>query len=355
MKRPAFVFCLLAALVLPALIFILWPAAKTPLVTAAPGAPGTTLLPKSSDAAPLAKSPGATVALTKEEAVQRFVETIGVWEAASGPEGDRIEEQLRNLMTDENAEAILRALPPRFHGTYVGNLLLGRWAARDRTSVIQWLAGQNNPTLFEVNAVTKDWVVQDSEGLQRYLDTLPASAWKSLVLESAARDALTYEAPELAFSLLEGVNENPAKVPLLARAAQQWAQWDPRAAVEAINKLPDSVGRERLILAVASGYALTNPDAAADWVRQSFAGGPTLDSALAGVMQAWVSTGDPARAVQWITRQPTGSTRDHVFKELIAAWKEANPDTLEYWMSTLPEGPIRAQAAAAISSLASLP
>lgn len=348
MKRPAFVFCLLTALVLPALVLVLRPAVDIPVGATAPAASKavTTLS---------TRSPVAPVAQAQVETVRQFVETMGVWEAASGLEGDRLEEQLRALSTDENAEAILRALPPRFHGTYVGNLLLARWAAQDRDSAIQWLAGQDNPTLFEVNAVTKNWLVQDSEGLERYLSALPTSAWKSLLLESTGRDALTNEYPEQAFHLLRAMNDSPAKVPLLANAVQQWAQWDPHSAVEEINKLPDPAARERLILAVASGYAMASPDAAADWLRQSFTDGPTLDRGLAGVMQAWASTGEPSMAAQWVTRLPGGPTRDHALKELIAAWKQTSPGTLENWVSDLPDGPIRAQAAATLSSLVSTP
>ncbi len=360
MKRPAFAVCLLAALLLT-LIFVLRPAAEIPVAKPAPAvtaaeaaAPVPSSAPPADTTTAPATSPVATVP-TQAETVRQFVEIMGAWENASGLEGDRLEERLRNLITDKNAEAILRAVPPRFHGTYVGNLLLARWAAQDRSSAIQWLAEQSSPTLGEVNAVTKNWVLEDSGGLERYLGALPASAWKSLVLESAGRDALTHDDPEQAFQLLKGMNDSPAKVPLLANAVQQWAEWDPHSAVTEIDKLPDPAARERLILTVASGYATANPDAAADWLRQSFNDGPTLDRGLAGVMQAWVSTGDPATAVQWVTKQPAGPTRDHAFKELIAAWKEANPQTLEYWMSTLSDGSLRAQVAATLGSLASAP
>ena len=361
MKRPASLFCLLAALALPALFFVLRPSAEIPVAKTAPAAsPAKASPPVASSAYPAdAARPGASPvakAPTQAETIRQFVGILGAWENASGLEGDRLEERLRNLITDENAEAILRAVPPRFHGTYVGNLLLARWAAQDRGGALQWLAARNNsPTISEVNAVTKDWILQDSGGLGRYLDALPESSWKSLVLESAGRDALTRDDPEQAFQLLKGMNDSPAKVPLLANAVQQWAEWDPRSAVAEINKLPDPAARERLILAVASGYAMASPDAAADWLRRSFVDGPTLDRGLAGVMQAWVSTGDPAAAIQWVTNLPAGPTRDHAFKGLIAAWNEADPQTLKHWMGTLSDGSLRAQAAAALGSLASAP
>jgi hypothetical protein len=339
MKRRPFAFCLLATLLLPASIILLRP----PVESAAAASP--------------AKPPAAASSPTptRAESISRFVETFAAWETASGLEGDQLEEQLRDMITDENAEALLRALPPRFHGTYVGNLLLGRWAAQDRDAALLWLSGQRKPTLFEVNAVVKNWSVQDGTGLERYVDSLPPSAWKNLVLESTGRDALTHKDPELAFSLLQGMAASPSKIPLLANAMQQWAQWDPRAAGEEINTLPDPAARERLILAVASGYALVNPDAAGDWLRQSFPDGATLDRGLAGVIQAWTSAGDPASAALWVTKLPSGPTRDHAFKELIAAWNEENPETLKNWLSTLPDAPLRAQADAALGALASLP
>jgi hypothetical protein len=363
MKRPAFAFCLVVAVLLPALVIIFRPVGESSVaIKPAAFTAAKAISPAKSASTPaqtplLAKSPGAAAKAAEEQAktIQHFLQTMGAWETASGLEGDRLEEQLRNLISDENAEAILRALPPRFHGTYVGNLLLARWAAQDRGGAIHWLAGQNSPTLFEVNAVTKDWVVQDPAGLEGYLNALPASTWKSLLLESTGRDALTNNDPEQAFHLLQSMNDSPAKLPLLANAVQQWAQWDPRSAVEEIDKLPDPAARERLILAVASGYALAAPEAAADWLSQSFRDGPTLDRGLTGVMQAWVSTGNPVMAAQWVTKLPEGSTRDHALKELIAAWTSENPETFKNWMSALPDGPTRGQVSAVLSSPAATP
>jgi hypothetical protein len=348
MKRRPFTLCLLGALLLPASIILFRPAGNPSLDAEKPASPAAAKPP-----AP-AESPAAP-APPQAETIRRFVQSFEAWETASGSAGDRLEEQLRDAITDENAGTLLRALPPRFHGTYVGNLLLTRWAAQDRGAAIHWLVAQTKPSLFEVNAVTKNWSVQDTDGLERYVDDLPPSPWKNLVLESTGRDALMHKDAELAFSLLQGMDDNPAKIPLLANAAQQWAQWDPRSAVEEINKLPDPAARERLILAVASGYALANPDAAADWLRQSFPEGATLDRGLAGVVQAWTSAGDPASAARWVTKLPAGSTRDRALRELIAAWNEESPDALKNWLSTLPEGGLRAQADAALGTLASLP
>ena len=346
MKKWDFALCLLTALLLPASIVLLRPVGQS---SRAAENPASESPPSSPVVAPKATQPPTA------ETIRRFVQTIGAWETASGPEGDRLEEQLRDAITDDNAEALLRALPARFHGTYVGNLLLGCWAAKDRSGAIQWLSRQDKPTLFELNAVVKNWSVQDGEGLERYVNSLPPSTWKSMVLESTGRDALANKDPELAFYLLQGMNDSPAKLPLLANAAQQWAQWDPRSAVEEINKLPYPAARERLILAVASGYALVNPDAAADWLRQSFADSVTLDRGLAGVMQAWTSTGNPTSAAQWVTMLPAGPTRDHALRSLIAAWSEENPETLKDWMSSLADGPVRIQVDAAFGSLAALP
>jgi hypothetical protein len=345
MKRRHLILCLLVALLLPASIVIFRPADRITAITVK--------LAERSPAPPT--NAASKITQGREETVQQFLKTMDAWETASGLEGDRLEEQLRNAITDENAEGLLRAMSPRFHGTYVGNLLLERWAAQDRGGALQWLATQNNPTLFEVNAVTKNWSVQDSEGLERYVDNLPRSVWKNLVLESTGRDALTNKDPELAFSLLHGMDNSPAKIPLLANAVQQWAHWDPRSAVAEINKFPDPVARERLILAVASGYAFINPDAAADWLRQSFPEGSTLDRGLAGVMQAWTSAGNPASAAQWVTKLPAGRTRDHALRELISAWNHESPEMLKNWLSNLPEGSMRVQADAALSSLASSP
>ena len=346
MKRRDFALCLLAALLLPASIILLRPVGQNSFAVANPASPVPSPTPVVVPRAAETPAP---------ETIRRFVQTFEAWETESGLEGDRLEEQLRDTITDENAETLLRALPPRFHGTYVGNLLLARWAAKDRGAALHWLSAQTSPTLFEVNAVTKNWSVQDGAGLERYVDGLPPSAWKNLVRESTGRDALAHKDPELAFSLLQGMAANPSKVPLLANAAQQWAQWDPRSAVEEINKLPDPAARERLILAVAGGYALVQPDAAADWLRQSFPDGATLDRGLAGVMQAWTSAGDPASAALWATKLPPGPTRDHPVKEQNAPRTAEKPQTLKTRLSTRPDAPLRAQADAALGSLASLP
>lgn len=350
MKRRTFVLCLLAALFIPAILIVYHSdrlstgeekESNLPIAEYSSHQTGANVAPRS---APVPR-----------ETVERFQQLISAWETSRGLDGDRLEEQLRALITDDNAEELLRAAPTRFHGTYVANLLLSRWAERDRGNALRWLADQQNQTLFEVNSVTKKWVVQDPEGLKHYLDGLPSSPWKNLLLESTGRDALMNQDPEQAFTLLRAMNDGPAKTPLLANAVQQWAQWDPRAVVDEIKKLPNQAMRERLVLSAASGYAMVNPIAAADWLLQSFTEGPSLDRGLAGVMQAWTSTSDPIAGAQWVSQLPAGHTRNQALKELIAAWNRENAGGLENWMSTLPDSPIRVEADAALKSLVSHP
>ena len=52
---------------------------------------------------------------------------------------------------------------------------------------------------------------------------------------------------------------------------------------------------------------------------------------------------------------PAGPTRDRAIKELIVAWNQESSATLQDWLSTLPEGPMRAQADAALGALAAPP
>lgn len=351
MNKRAFIVCLLFALLAPALLVILRLSnnarVEAAQVSSAPARVSTSYSPSGYAKANPSASPAETVAT--------FLDTVRAWQKASGPEGDRLEEQLRSLITDENAEALLRAAPPDFRGTYVANLLLSRWASHNRDAAILWLAAQRNPTLFEVNAAAKNWVVQDPQSLSRYLDSLPASTWKSLLLESTGRDALTNRSPELAFSLLQGMNDGVTKTALLANAVQLWAQWDPASAVESINQLSGPAVRERLVLAVASGYAMANPSAAAEWLRKSFPEGPVLDRGLSGVVQASISSGVAAAAAQWLTKLPPGSTRDHAFRELIAGWSREDAETFENWLSALPEGPVRIQAESTLHALAAAP
>jgi hypothetical protein len=99
--------------------------------------------------------------------------------------------------------------------------------------------------------------------------------------------------------------------------------------------------QERLIINVAAGYASANPEAAAEWLRQSFPPGETLDNGLAGVLNSWVTENDPTKAAHWILGLPQGSTRDHALKNLVTTWKESDPDGLTKWLEALPHDNLR--------------
>jgi hypothetical protein len=269
--------------------------------------------------------------------VSRFIGRMASWETARHPESDRIEEELKAMITDDNAAVILQALPERFQSTYLGNEMLARWARRDRLAAVRWLGTRSEPTQIQILTAVRGWGGDDDAALLRHVDEQPAGAWKQRLTAGLAQDALIHHDPELAFSMAALLDPGGAQLRLMRDAAMKWSTWDPRAVLDQIERLPEAATQEKLIPYVAIGYASFAPQDAANWLLRSSVSGDSLAFGLAGVIQAWASRHDPAAAAKWIELLPRGPVRDRAVEALLSVWIERNPREAKGWIVRFPE------------------
>jgi len=289
---------------------------------------------------------------TPSEAAMYFASRMVEWEQAEHLQADKIEEELKALIDDQNVAAITQTMPSRFQKTYLGLMVQERWAKLDREAAVNWLSNQEKPTHFQIAAAVRDWTVKNDERMYRYIASLIPGDWKNGLLAGLGQDALNNGDPEQAYLLLCNLPPGDEQTRLLSAAVVQWSQWDPKGALEQIGKMSDIAVQEKIIPSVAIGYAINEPRAAADWLIQSLEPGMILDQGLAAVIQIWANQHDATEAAVWLAQIPEGKCRSCALQALLTIWRDNSPQSAKAWVESLPDGSLRAEAVNEFEKLA---
>ena len=279
-------------------------------------------------------APGAAGAVAA-----RFRARMADWYATQDPyAANKIQDELKGLLNDSNAAEITQVLPRKFLEAPLGLSALERWSSTDRMKAVCWLSSQSHATTFETDSAVRNWIIQDPQGAQAYLDSLPPGEWKSRVAHSLGTDALRNGDEEEAYALATSLSPGEEQTSLMSAAILKWAQRDPGAALEQVQKISSPDLQETLVPQIAYGYAESYPNLAADWLLQSLNPGSSLDQGLAGVIQIWVGQNGAREAAQWVSGLPESPTQRNVLKQLITTWSINDPAAAQKWVEALPEG-----------------
>lgn len=236
----------------------------------------------------------------------------------AGADAERL--KFLELLNDDTAPRLVRALPPEFLETFFGDLALRLWAARDRAAAARWMAAHPAAHPVPAAALAHDWVTRDVRGLHAYLDALPAGDWKHLVAKSAAEEALVADRPGATLALLDKVSgEDARRDELREWAATKWALKEPEAAqawAREIARANPEIG-ERLFAAVAIGRANSDPEAAASWLLAAARDRAAQASAIEAIARIWTAR-DPEAAARWAEGLPAGPLREAAEGGLLA-------------------------------------
>lgn len=130
--------------------------------------------------------------------------------------------------------------------------------------------------------------------------------WAECDPRGALELALTYRLEEAPGAVIENLT-------------QQWAAADLPAAREWIDAQPPSDFRSGLVARVGFLWARSNPEAAAQYVVSKTSPGPIQEEAAISVLHQWAQQ-DGTAALAWAQAFPPGALRDRALREAAPEW-----------------------------------
>lgn len=243
-------------------------------------------------------------------------------------------EELRALLTDENAAGIARSLSAEELDTPFGAAVLERWLGMDAVRAALWAGGRPEATDAQAWLVARK-LLPDPASLQACCDRLPDTAWKQSLLAAAGLQGAG-QAPVAAIGLARQMQPGPDRTNVLQTIAYDWVGADPTAAMNWIASVTDPTLRESLTAAGAKALAATDPDLAAGWLATAVQSVGTLNDTALSIAEIWV-TQDPAKAAAWVTRFPAGNTRETAVGTILYHWLRTDSDAATAWFANLPD------------------
>lgn len=153
----------------------------------------------------------------------------------------------------------------------------------------------------------------------------------STVSESASprRDVRLMVHPAIAKTLSLESQERLRELELLASA-------DPRKALTRLPAFRDTDLLPLALTAIAKGWALTDPQAAAQWAA-GLESSEDQVSAVLGLVPVWTDR-NPEDCLEWASSRPEGNMREVSLVEIADAWVSHSPETaLARFLSMKPE------------------
>ena len=208
------------------------------------------------------------------------------------------------------------ALSGRESRAMAEEVVMTRWAMRDPVAASDYLAE---------NAASFGFL----DAHQRSIAATVARAWAQSDPEAAAEWALS-QPVELRGDALGAVVRNIAG-------------YDPEAATEILNRLPEGFERTELIESMVASLAESNPDAMAAW-SLALPGDSERTTATALAVESW-SNQDPESAAQWVSALPKGPVRDAAIASLINGSSFLlSPETSAAWIQQIADDDQRTSA-----------
>jgi hypothetical protein len=248
---------------------------------------------------------------------------------------DRLMNELAALLTDENAEKIIKMLSPEeLHGPF-GTSALFRWMKTDPLTAANWVASRPDATDDQAWVIAHG-LLADGIDLQKYAGQLPETKWKQTYLLDAGIDVLSSD-PNEVIALAQQMDPGSTQTNLLQTAVTEWMGSDPGTTMNWITSVSDPTLRDKLISAGAKAYAATDPRQAATWAVSAMGPGETESDTILSIVNTWCS-GNPTEAAAWIGQLPERGMRTSLVKAVLAQWLQSDPRAAASWAQSLPEG-----------------
>lgn len=256
------------------------------------------------------------------------------------PVGDlrklRLAELSRNWANLDATNALLWAegLPIESDRALATRWAAERWLEKDFTAATNWIAGlptsQKNTVLTQL---AETWNKQDRASLVDYALTQTTGSVQTELLKEAFRPIATNDFAT-AFAALQPLTNNAAlRLELVEQAAGRSANL--RATADFIVQMNPGDDQSAAIKGLVRNWSTLASEATLDWLR-SFPETNAHPTQVEFVMTEW-SQREPARAAQWIAKQPTNFVSEATlnayldgavlrYPEFAAQWTQAIAD-----------------------------
>lgn len=246
--------------------------------------------------------------------------------------------------------------------------LMGTWVESDPAAALKWAQALSNPKLRHdaIAATVGAWAKSDPAAALAYVQAIPNAetrtesfkkAWtdwfKNSPKEAAAylgstTDEKLLQSVRFYFSILSEGFSPKERASLLAQIPAgkikedissamtdsqiRKGQFNP--ALELLNAMPDSSGRDRNVVKLGLEWGKTDLAAASAWLKLQ-PDSTDRDLATAGFVSALART-DPTSAIQWTETIPDQRVRKDALMNVAVGWLKSDSAKAEVWIETVP-------------------
>lgn len=296
---------------------------------------------------------------------------------------ERFKLALQHLESWINAEPVaaldwLSAQQPSARRNDVIRMAIGQFTENDPKGAAEW--SLKNLTGIELNnsliLIAEEWARRDGAGAASWLAALPATPPRDAAMENLLF-AWAADDPSSALKHLQSFSQNDPLSPTLRYAAYAgWSKTDPQAAVAGslqssrrhqdfgqfantianwatidltsssrwlLSNVSDPTERSPAVLELATIFAHQSPESGLKWIQNLNPGGE--QSAATNRLASEWSSAAPSGAAEWAAAQSPGTLSDHSISEILGNFLVKDPSAFEAWRNTLPDGPLKTQAA----------
>lgn len=190
--------------------------------------------------------------------------------------------------------------------------------------------------------VLSSWLEVDQAAALAWLDGQPDDHSRNQILGNLGRELNPGKA-DLAMRLASRIRGGEARSQFLADYAGQWANLDPRAAVDWYRSLPADVDKSKVAAQIARNYGTVDPRGALAFADSLPAGSEEHNEAQRAAIDA-ISMHNAPQAAALAMRLAGGSDRANTLTTVISRWTSSDPVGASEFLDTLPEGNLRNRA-----------
>lgn len=161
---------------------------------------------------------------------------------------------------------------------------------------------------------------------------------------SAAVNESLFESPSAAMSLAAQLDNETQRSMWRDMTMTEWAKQDPNAALGVADETSDPVLRGELFSDVAAGMADSNPQEAIEFAFQTVTDPQVLNRSFGDIVSTWAMR-DPVSAADWLLQLPDNDLQRAGLQNLMSVWGNRDPGSATLWIENLPPDPFQAKAA----------
>lgn len=240
----------------------------------------------------------------------------------------------------ELAITLLDQVPKGLTRQSLAQLIGSEWAESDQKAAFAWANQQTDSKIKSaiLVGVISSWGKTDLKGALAYVETLPPGVLldrDQTISEAFTKNCSAARGYQGALAMMRSLPEGRDKELAAEGISYYMATEDPRAAWDLASGIADSGLRpraeQRVLIALRFG-ALTDPDAASQWM-QSLPPGPPKDT-LSEIISGPMAVNHPQAAFDIAAGIGDSNRRTKALKNVVEQWSKKDPAAATQWVKS---------------------